>query len=280
MAGSFSGGRGNDGSGTGAAAGSGVSSQAGSSGGAPGGAGAAGTRSFAANSLNPTAQAAAAFGPLPHALERQPDYLNPARGGIAAEQFYQLKSDYRSAPELRETDFKHIGLSKEDTDFERTQSCDNVSGDCNKHSKKSYKRGEAVPPQELADIWKSVRSYLKSSPNTPNAAASAFGGKVGAGGIWGKLRDFLGGRRGGGPGGLPSARGGLAGLGVGAQAAEAAQAAPGAATAGGPAAAVPGGSGPTAPTPAAPPRSGWGLVIGLVVGAALVSTPLLRKYGR
>lgn len=86
----------------------------------------------------------------PLALMRRPDFFTV----LPRPRFEQLKTDYRGRPELRTSAFRDIALSPAERDFERSASCQALSGDCAPDAKQSYRKGELVPPEELAAIHK------------------------------------------------------------------------------------------------------------------------------
>ena len=89
----------------------------------------------------------------PEALMRRPNFFS----AIPRERFLELKTDYRGRPELRDGPFLHVGLSASERDFERSASCSKLSGPCAPHAKTaSYKKGEPVPPEELAAIHRAI----------------------------------------------------------------------------------------------------------------------------
>lgn len=98
----------------------------------------------------------------PSALERNPAYLDPARGGVSPQDFASLKTAYRTDAGLRKTEFKDVELvpPEEGRDFKQSASCQLVSGECNPHAEKSYVKGDDVPPQELNGIMASIRRHL------------------------------------------------------------------------------------------------------------------------
>lgn len=135
---------------------------------------------------------------MPTAAMRDPSYLNPGGGGISWGRFQYLKASYAARPELANKDFKHISLSEDRRDFKRSESCDRLSGDCNEHAEKSYKRGEAVPAKELDSIWTKINKYLTAAgakdggPPARRAARSTAG-------IWARISAVLGGGGGDAP---------------------------------------------------------------------------------
>ncbi|MBI3550960.1 MAG: hypothetical protein HY077_00455 [Elusimicrobia bacterium] len=130
----------------------------------------------------------------PTALTRNSNYLDPDKGGVSRAGFNELKTDYRSNADMRDTDFKHIELEK-DRDFKRSQSCDLVSGQCNAHAKASYKKGEDVPADDLKSILAKAKSYLrKVAEDKQQLAASKSRLKGGFGeGVLSRLSAMLGG---------------------------------------------------------------------------------------
>lgn len=82
----------------------------------------------------------------PTALMRRPDFFTV----LPRAKFQKLKSEYAERPGLREKQFKHIALTPRD--FQRSQSCEQLSGGCNAFARKSYRRGEDVPPEDLSAI--------------------------------------------------------------------------------------------------------------------------------
>lgn len=95
----------------------------------------------------------------PQALMRRPDFFSV----LSREKFGDLRKDYSGRPELRDNEFKDVGMTEKQRDFQYAASCDKLSGDCNKSAKKgSYRRGQDVPPEDLADIWKRIKEEAKS----------------------------------------------------------------------------------------------------------------------
>jgi|GEM_PF-6660330 len=145
----------------------------------------------------------------PSALSRNPYYLDPGRGGISREDFADLKASYHERPELRDTEFKHIALPG-DRDFKRSESCEVVSGDCNAHATKSYKKDDDVPPQDLKSIWDDIETSLKKSEDADKGAAKDDGlqrQRRVAGGLLSGLRSLASGLAGWLGGGDASPRG-------------------------------------------------------------------------
>ena len=89
----------------------------------------------------------------PAALMRRPNFFSV----IPRKHFQELKEDFRSRPELRNGHFRHIALSESERDFQRSASCSTLSGPCAPHAAAtSYKKGDEVPPEELAAIHRAV----------------------------------------------------------------------------------------------------------------------------
>lgn len=135
--------------------------------------------------LNALSQRIAA---MPRAAMRDPSYLDPQRG-ISWERFQELKGGLPRNAGREE--LKHIGLSPDERDLQRTESCDKVSGACNPLAKASYKKGEDVPAKELDSIWGRINDYLaKSEAKTasPRAARAALKSK----GIWERVSAVFG----------------------------------------------------------------------------------------
>lgn len=89
----------------------------------------------------------------PEALMRRPDLYSV----IPRVRFAELKEAYRSRPELRDGVFRDIGLSASGRDFERAASCEKLSGACAPEARSSYRKGDAVPPEELAALHRRLR---------------------------------------------------------------------------------------------------------------------------
>jgi len=89
----------------------------------------------------------------PEALMRRPDLFSV----IPRARFEELKQAYRSRPELRDGVFRDIGLSASGRDFERAASCEKLSGACAPEARTSYRKGDAVPPEELAALHRRLR---------------------------------------------------------------------------------------------------------------------------
>lgn len=95
----------------------------------------------------------------PEALLRYPDLF----ATIPRERYTQLKSDFETRPERRDSLFKDIGLTERKRDFDWTRTCAKISGDCNKHVKsESYKKGDLVPPDDLDSLWKDAEGQAAS----------------------------------------------------------------------------------------------------------------------
>jgi hypothetical protein len=124
----------------------------------------------------------------PTALMRDPSFLSGDQGGISRERFGDLKKDYATRPDLRDTDFKHVGLA-DNRDFKRTESCDVVSGQCNPHAKKSYRKGDDVPSKELENIWSSINKYADAVVKQGGQRRTAGGS--GLSGIGARMRSLL-----------------------------------------------------------------------------------------
>ncbi len=89
----------------------------------------------------------------PEALMRRPDLFSV----IPRVRFAELKEAYRSRPELRDGVFRDVGLSASGRDFERAGSCEKLSGACAPEARTSYRKGDAVPPEELAALHRRLR---------------------------------------------------------------------------------------------------------------------------
>jgi len=89
----------------------------------------------------------------PAALMRRPDFFS----AIPRARFKELQEAYRSRPELRDGVFRDVGLSASGRDFERTGSCEKLSGACAPEARTSYRKGDAVPPEELAALHRRLR---------------------------------------------------------------------------------------------------------------------------
>lgn len=89
----------------------------------------------------------------PEALMRRPDLFSV----IPRARFKELQEAYRSRPELRDGVFRDVGLSASGRDFERTGSCEKLSGACAPEARTSYRKGDAVPPEELAALHRRLR---------------------------------------------------------------------------------------------------------------------------
>ncbi|MBI3297919.1 MAG: hypothetical protein HYZ75_07140 [Elusimicrobia bacterium] len=83
-----------------------------------------------------------------------------------------LKSQY-SAGAGASPDFKDVGLSEAQRDFNWSQSCDRVSGKCNRNAGDSYKKGTYVSPEDLARIAKKLSS-LAGAPTGPKSQMGGF----------------------------------------------------------------------------------------------------------
>lgn len=155
----------------------------------------------------------------PAALVSNPNFFNPALGGIERQRFNDLKEDIKSRPDLKDTELKDLALTEKERDIARSKSCELASGDCNPSAEKSYKDGEKVPPKELNSIWSRIRSAWKDTAKKnreyrEKMAAqnrSLFGGRD----LAGRLKGLFGlGKptgEGGGPAGAESALAGSAG---------------------------------------------------------------------
>ena len=127
----------------------------------------------------------------PRALMRRPDFFER----ISRQRYGELKSDYRSKPELKTAAFKDVGLTAADRDFVWERSCDKVSGDCNPAARDgSYKKDAEVAPEDLDSIWKQIYgtadTFLQSVIGGPRAAPDAPPGTLDAS-IMGRLRQRM-----------------------------------------------------------------------------------------
>jgi len=96
----------------------------------------------------------------PAALTRRPDFFEV----LPREKFSDLKKDYASRPELRNSAFKDIGMTAQERDFQWSASCSGLSGGCNPHAgKDSYRKGHDVPPEDLAAVWNAAQEELLDS---------------------------------------------------------------------------------------------------------------------
>lgn len=214
-------------------------------------------------SAQETAALSADIARMPAAAARAPGYLDPRAGGISWENFQSLKRDYSAKPELRGSEFKHIALSGDERDFQRSESCDKVSGACNPHARASYKRGEDVPAEELRSIWDKINSVLGG------AASPAAPRRMKTRGIWSRLARFFGG--GGEEDDGAAAADGTRARESGAAGSIAAPGSSGAAPGAGVA------SGPVAEGFAVPRRYSPLLAVLFAVGVVLAAVPLMRS---
>ncbi len=91
----------------------------------------------------------------PQALMRRPDFFNVLSRGT----FDRLKSEFHEKPETHDAAFRHVGLTDQDRDFQRTESCNkNLEKGCNPVAKEAYKKGELVSPEDLRDIDEALRA--------------------------------------------------------------------------------------------------------------------------
>ncbi len=123
----------------------------------------------------------------PLALQRDPAYLDPDRGGVSREDFGTLKDAFRRDGGLRATEFRHVELvpSGEERDFKRSESCQLVSGNCNPHARKSYAKGEDVPAGDLKRILAAIRGHLgaareRGRTDDANARVSGIAARIGS----------------------------------------------------------------------------------------------------
>jgi hypothetical protein len=144
------------------------------------------------------------------ATARELELVRADAGGVLPYAAHgELLASYSAKPELRDTDFKHVEAPASEKDFRWSKSCDKVSGECNKHAGKgSYKRGDHVPPDDLADIWKSIKEAagIGAVPRKRYDGSSHFA----------RMRAMLGGE--GGEAGEEDAEGAVGGGGTGAAA--------------------------------------------------------------
>lgn len=127
----------------------------------------------------------------PRALMRRPDFFER----ISRQRYGELKSDYRSKPELKTAAFKDVGLTAADRDFVWERSCGKVSGDCNPSAKAgSYKKDAEVAPEDLDSIWKQIYgtadTFLQSVIGGPRAAPDSPPGTLDPS-IMGRLRQRM-----------------------------------------------------------------------------------------
>lgn len=109
------------------------------------------------------------IGAEPEALMHRPDFFKV----LPRENFADLKEEYKK-PERKEAEFKHIELSAAQRDFKRSESCDKLSGRCNRYARQtSYRRGDYVPPEDLGDLWKKIKSEASGADDPYGAAPSA-----------------------------------------------------------------------------------------------------------
>jgi hypothetical protein len=88
----------------------------------------------------------------PSALLQYPNLFS----AISRERFASLKSDYAAPPSGKGDVFKDVSLS-EGRDLDWGRSCNEVSGDCNRHvNSKSYRQGSHVSPDDLSALWNAI----------------------------------------------------------------------------------------------------------------------------
>lgn len=124
--------------------------------GAPGAAGRAGKAPGSPGTGSDAARAAggasAAGSPAEaEALMRRPDFFSK----LPRARFEELRAGYRSSP--GDAAFKDVALSASGGAFVRSASCDKLSGECAPGAAASYRKGDAVPPEELALIHRRLR---------------------------------------------------------------------------------------------------------------------------
>jgi len=88
----------------------------------------------------------------PSALLQYPNLFS----AISRERFASLKSDYAAPPAGKGDVFKDVSLS-EGRDLDWGRSCNEVSGDCNRHvNSKFYRQGSHVSPDDLSSLWSAI----------------------------------------------------------------------------------------------------------------------------
>lgn len=134
----------------------------------------------------------------PMALMKRPDFF----AVLPRERFGGLKGAHRAGEHPR--DFKDMGLTAGDRDFEWARSCNKLSGDCNPHTKlAAYKKKEFVPPEDLDRLWKAIKdragreevldpavARAREKLGRRRASGDRLSGLVGR--FWDRLKSFVG----------------------------------------------------------------------------------------
>jgi hypothetical protein len=122
----------------------------------------------------------------PVMLTKRPDFFKV----LPRQKFQDLKRDIKKPDGRGEAVFKDVALTSQDRDFAWSQSCGGVNGGCNTYvSRSSYRGGDYVEPEDLGQLWKSMRE--EKNPST--AVASSDANNVNAKSIRAKLNIVLGG---------------------------------------------------------------------------------------
>lgn len=106
----------------------------------------------------------------PAALVGRPDFFDI----LPRERFMDLKEDFHDSEGSGE-EFKHISLSPGERDFKRSASCARASGSCNRFARRSYKRGEFVPPEDLWDVSEALDSGRTAKRGGKGLRPGGFG---------------------------------------------------------------------------------------------------------
>ncbi len=120
----------------------------------------------------------------PSALMRRPDFFSK----LPRARFQELKRDYQNRPDLRDGAFRDVALSESGRDFQRSASCASLSGGCAPDAKTSYRKGDAVPPEELAAIHRRVHGgdpdedFIDDGPGDEWETAAPAAGSIASAG--------------------------------------------------------------------------------------------------
>ncbi|MBI4349350.1 MAG: hypothetical protein HY553_21100 [Elusimicrobia bacterium] len=133
----------------------------------------------------------------PAALLRRPDFYRV----LPRAALERLKRDWSDRRDARGTAFRDMSLSRDGRDFKWAQSCERLSGRCNRHSRQAYyRRGDDVAPEDLRAVHEELHPDADRMPeDMEEAQAKAAPGpafdRASRRSLYARLNDLFGGLR-------------------------------------------------------------------------------------